>query len=103
MIEGVGRWKSDGKLLLQALGLISFDDESGSYRMRAFNHGRWLETEVHLLDRKTQGMTWGFTLGSIRTSSILRINPDGAWTEQAEITIGDNPPSRLMDLAVRRI
>ena len=50
MIEGVGRTKSDGKLALQALGLISFDDESGTYRMRAFNDGRWLETEVKLAD-----------------------------------------------------
>ena len=39
MIEGVGRTKSDGKLALQALGLISFDDASGNYRMRAFNDG----------------------------------------------------------------
>src|SRR5262245_15484163 len=46
MIEGVGRSKPDGKSMLQALGLISFDDASGTYRMRAFNDGRWLETEV---------------------------------------------------------
>src|SRR5438552_5786113 len=30
MIEGVGRAKSDGKLALQALGLVSFDDEFGT-------------------------------------------------------------------------
>ncbi len=29
MIEGIGRKKSDGALALQAVGLISFDDESG--------------------------------------------------------------------------
>lgn len=46
MIEGVGRAKTDGKVSLQALGVISFDDETGTYQMRAFNDGRWLETEV---------------------------------------------------------
>ena len=44
VIEGVGRTQADGKLSLQALGLISFDDETGTYRMRAFNDRRWLET-----------------------------------------------------------
>ncbi len=40
MVEGIGRTKSDGKVVLQALGLITFDDTSGSYRMRAYNDGR---------------------------------------------------------------
>ena len=44
MVEGVGRLKSDDTPVLQALGVISFDDTSGVYRMRAFNDGRWLDT-----------------------------------------------------------
>lgn len=35
MIEGIGRSKSDGKPVLQALGIVSYDDEAGTYRMRA--------------------------------------------------------------------
>ena len=44
--------------------------------MRAFNDGRWLETEVRLAE-DGQGMTWGFALGEVRTSSVLRINEAG--------------------------
>lgn len=33
LIEGVGRTKEDGELALQALGLISFDDESGTFQI----------------------------------------------------------------------
>lgn len=102
MIEAVGRTKSGGNLALQALGLISFDDASGSYRMRAYNDGRWLETEVKLLEGGN-GMSWGFSLGDISTKSILRINEKGEWTEMAEITIGARPPQKLMDLVVRRV
>ena len=102
MIEGIGRTTSDGNLALQALGLISFDDASGSYRMRAYNDGRWLETEVTLLD-DGNGMRWGFFLGDISTKSVLRINDKGEWTELAEITIGARPPQKLMDLVVRRV
>src|SRR5262249_37196041 len=50
LIEGKGRAKSDGKPMLQALGLLSYDDQAGVYRMRAFNDGRFLETEVKLLE-----------------------------------------------------
>jgi len=102
MIEGVGRTKSDGNLALQALGLISFDDASGTYRMRAYNDGRWLETEVKLLDGG-KGMSWGFSLGDISTKSIMRINDKGEWTELAEITMGTRPAQKLMDLVVRRV
>jgi hypothetical protein len=102
MIEGTGRKKTDGKLTLQALGLISFDDETGTYKMRAFNDGRWLETEVKLLN-EGNSISWGFSLGGFKTSTVLRINESGEWTEHGELTIGDNPPQKLMDLKVRRV
>jgi len=100
IIEGVGRTKSDGELALEALGLITFDDGTGSYRMRAFNDGKWLETEVKLLD-DGKGLSWGFSLGEISTKSVLRINEKGEWTELAEITIGARAPQKLMELVVR--
>jgi hypothetical protein len=100
VIEGVGRTKSTGQPVLKAFGIISYDDESATYRMRAFNDGRFLETQVKLLEQG-QGMTWGFVLGAIRTNSVLRINENGEWTELAEITIGPEPPKKLLELTVR--
>ncbi len=99
MIEGVGRSKSDGKPALQALGIISYNDEAGTYRMRAYNDGRYLETEVKLAETG-KGLTWGFAVGEIKTNSVLRINEKGEWTELAEITIGSQPPRKLMELTV---
>ena len=100
VIEGVGRTKSGGQLLLQAFGIISYDDESGTYRLRAFNDGRYLETQIKLLE-EGKGMTWGFALGEIKTNSELRINRRGEWTELAEISIGSQPPKKLLELTVR--
>jgi hypothetical protein len=100
-IEGVGRTKSDGKPILQALGVISYDDESKTYHMRAFNDGRFLETEVKLQE-DGEGMTWGFALGEVRTKSLMQINDQGEWTELHEITIGSQPTKKLMELVVRR-
>jgi hypothetical protein len=101
VIEGVGRTKSDGQSVLQALGLLSFDDETATYRIRAFNDGRFLESEVKLLDQE-KVMSWGFALGPVTTKSVLRINESGEWTELAEITIGSEPPKKLLELTVRR-
>lgn len=101
-IEGIGRTKNGGQPMLQALGMISFDDELAVYRMRAFNDGRFLETEVTLLD-DGKGLRWGFSLGEIKLTSLLRINEPGAWTELHEITIGAQPPRKFMELTVTRI
>jgi hypothetical protein len=100
-IEGVGRTKSDGRPILQALGVISYDDESKAYHMRAFNDGRFLETEVKVSE-EGKGMTWGFALGEIRTKSVMRINEKDEWTELHEITIGSQPSKKLLEIAVRR-
>ncbi len=102
VIEGVGRSKSDNQLALQALGIISFDDESATYRMRAFNDGRFLESEVKLLD-EPNAITWGFALGPFKSNSVLRINNRGEWTELAELTVGSDPPKKLLELTVRRV
>jgi hypothetical protein len=101
MIEGIGRAKSDDRVLLQALGLISYDDAAGTYFMRAFNDGRWLETAVQL-SASGQGMTWGFVFGEIRTRSSLEITGRGEWTEFHELTVGSQPPRTLMEVAVRK-
>lgn len=101
-IEGIGRTKPDNKPVLQALGIISFDNETGTYHMRAFNDGRFLEADVKLLE-EGKGLAWGFVLGPIKTSSVLRINEKGEWTELAEITVDSQPARKLLELTVRRL
>jgi hypothetical protein len=100
VIEGTGR-TPDQTPALQALGIFSYDDASGTYWIRAWNDGRFLESEVQLLD-DGNGLRWGFGVGEIRSRSVLRIDKDGQWTEAAELIIGSQPPRKLMDLTVRR-
>ncbi len=101
IIEGIGKTKADGKVALQALGIVSYDDDAGTYRMRAYNDGRYLET-VLKLSENGKGITWGFALGEIKTSSMLRINEKGEWTELSEIAIGSQPARKFMELTVSR-
>lgn len=100
-IEGIGRTANDDKPVLQALGIISYDDDTGTYHLRAFNDGRFLESEVKLLE-DGKSLSWGFGFGEIRSSSVLKINEKGEWTEFSEIHIGSQPARKLMDLTVRR-
>jgi hypothetical protein len=101
LTEGIGRGMVDGKAILNALAIVSYDDETGTYRMRAFNDGRFLETELKLLD-DGRGMTWGFTLGQIKTSSVMRMTEEGDWTELHEIAIGSQPLREFMEVRVSR-
>jgi len=98
LIEGVG-CLPQGQPLLQALGILSYDDHARTYRMRAFNDGRFLETEVDVEER---GMRWGFALGDISTRSVLWIDEGGAWNEKTVISMGSDPPKTLLELAVSR-
>jgi hypothetical protein len=99
VIEGVG--KADGKPALQALGIVSYDDQSGTYHMRAFNDGRFLETEVKLAE-EGKGMTWGFALGQIHMNSTMRIDQKGDWTELHNIVIDGQAPRKYMEVSVSR-
>jgi len=69
--------------------------------MRAFNDGRFHETEVKLLG-DGDGLTWSFALGDIRTKSVLRMNEKGEWTELYEITI-ESQAEKLMELTVQHV
>lgn len=48
VIEGIGVNKTDQKPTLQAFGIVSYDVERETYHMRAFNDGRFLETDMSL-------------------------------------------------------
>jgi hypothetical protein len=46
IIEGTGKTKVEGKVALQAFGIVSYDDETGTYHLRAYNDSRYLETDL---------------------------------------------------------
>ncbi|HYM12694.1 MAG TPA: hypothetical protein VEU62_18290 [Bryobacterales bacterium] len=100
LIEGTGRNKSDGKVVFRALATVSYDDGTGAYRMRAYNDGRYLETELKLAGNG-KGFTWGFVFGQIRTDYVMTINEKDEWTEVGEVTMGAQPPRKFVELTVR--
>jgi hypothetical protein len=100
VIEGTGRIGTEQPPFLQALGIITFEDVTGTYRIRAWNNGRLMESEVHLLG-DGRSLQWGVGAGETR-STLLQVDNDGQWTEMSELKIGAQAPRKFMDLTVRR-
>ena len=98
LIEGSGR-DSAGQTTFAALATISYDDASSTYRFRAYNEGRYLDTELHVVPR---GFAWGYTAGPVKVSNTMRLDEQGEWTETTETTFGSSPPRRSVTMTLRR-
>ena len=55
-IEGTGM--SEDRVVLQAFGILNYDDLNRTYRMRAYNDGRLLDSDVKLAEHG-EGIAWG--------------------------------------------
>ena len=100
VLEGTGRIGTEQPPFLQALAIISFDDATGTYRIRGWNGGRFMESEVQLLE-DGRSLRWGVGAGETR-STLLHVDKDGLWTEKGELKIGSQEPRKYMDVTVRR-
>ncbi len=62
MSEGIGWTISDGQPVLQVLGIISYDDESGTYRNAGIQRWSFSRDGIETAG-DGDGLTWGFALG----------------------------------------
>lgn len=89
---------ADGKVAFSALATISYDDESHTYRIRAYNDGHYLDTELTV---PGQGFSWGFTAGPAHVVNTMHLTDKGQWSEVTDVTIGDNPAYRSLVMTLR--
>lgn len=99
LVEGKSA-ASDGKVLFSALATIAYDDTSHTYRFRAYNGGRYLDTELSV---PAGGFSWSFTAGPARIVNTMRLTAKGEWDEVTETTVGGNPPHRSVDMLLRHL
>jgi hypothetical protein len=98
LVEGTGR-DSEGKVVFRALATVSFDDATSSYRFRAYNDGRFLDTELKV---SGNGFEWGYAAGPLRVSNMMKITEKGEWSEITESTYGSTAPRRSMEMTLKR-
>lgn len=98
LVEGTGREASSGKVSFNALATISYDEQAKSYRIRAYNGGRYLDTELQVAGK---GFEWGFTAGPAKVRNVMKLGDGGEWVEYTEVTVGERPPMRTVEFTVR--
>lgn len=86
---------ADGKAQFEALATIAYDDASKTYRFRAYNGGRYLDTELAV---QTDGFGWGFDAGPAKIRNTMHLTAKGEWQETTDVTFGDNPPHRSVEM-----
>ncbi|MGE4182494.1 MAG: hypothetical protein AB7J34_21935 [Limisphaerales bacterium] len=79
-IEGVGT-NSSGQVVFNAFAIVSYDQSTGGYRIRAWNAGRFVETELNVDDN---GFRWGFQHGSLSVTNRMTVDSMGRWSETSE-------------------
>jgi hypothetical protein len=83
LIEGTGRDDS-GKVVFNALAVVSFDPQTGNYRIRAWNSGNFVDTEFKVLEK---GFEWGFQRGPVTVQNRMTVDDKGRWSEESEATL----------------
>lgn len=99
LVEGNGT-DASGKAVFSALATIAYDDMSHSYRIRAYNDGHYLDTELSVA---SDGFSWEFTAGRARVVNTMHITAAGEWHELTQTTFADGPPRTSVEMTLRRV
>ena len=98
VVEGTGR-DASGQVVFRAFATIAYDDTASVHRFRAFNDGRFLDTELKVT---LGGFAWGYTAGPVKVNNTTRLNEKGEWFEVTETTFGTSPPQKSLETTLRR-
>lgn len=98
LVEGKSTGE-DGKVLFQALATIAYDDAAHQYRIRAYNDGHYLDTELTVTEK---GFSWGFTAGPAQIVNTMHLTEKGEWSEVTQVTMGSNPPHKSVEIVLQR-
>lgn len=98
LIEGKST-NADQDVAFSALATIAFDDATHTYRLRAYNDGHYVDTELSLLDK---GFSWSFAAGPAHIVNTMHLTGKDNWQEVTEVAFGANPPQRSVDMLLQR-
>jgi hypothetical protein len=98
LIEGQSTG-ADGKPQFQALATIAYDDVSHAYRIRAYNGGRYLDTELTV---QPGGFSWAFDAGLAKIRNTMQLTAKGEWQETTDVTFGSSSAQRNVEMLLKR-
>jgi hypothetical protein len=97
VIKGSGREKATGKIVFEALGVVSWDEEKREFTIRAYSDGRKVDS---VFESDGAGFAWGFDTGPVKIRHVMRLSEAGEWVEisTARLPDGREVPSVRMRL-----
>jgi hypothetical protein len=99
LIEGTGRNPETGDAMFNALATIAYDDAAKVYHFRAYNDGRYLDTDLKVPEN---GFEWGYTSGPAEVRFVMHLSEKGEWVETGDLKLGVNPPQRTFEMTLRK-
>jgi hypothetical protein len=99
LIEGTGRDPNTGDVKFNALATIAYDEVAKVYHFRAYNDGRYLDTELKVPEN---GFEWGYKAGPADVRFVMRLDDKGQWVETGDVKFNDNPPQRTFEMTLRK-
>ncbi|HWM84497.1 MAG TPA: hypothetical protein VNO33_01640 [Kofleriaceae bacterium] len=106
LVEGLGHADTGGgapgRIVHQALGVISYDRATAVHRMRAFSAGR-PTVDSDLVPGEAGELVWGMTVGG-NTKIRFRIRiAGGKWREIGEMSHQGSPWRAFLEMNLRRV
>jgi hypothetical protein len=98
VVEGRG-YNPDGSTGFNALGVISFEPNTGVYSMRSYAMGQAGDFKLALT---ADGYTWEIPAGpmTIRYTAVMK---DGAWREIGERIVPGQAPVQFFEMNLKRV
>lgn len=89
-----------GKIEFSALATIAYDDASCAYRIRAYNDGHYVDTELSVVPN---GFSWGFAAGPAHVVNTMHLTPAGEWHEVAQTSFAGGASHTSVEMTLRRV
>lgn len=99
VIEGRG-YEQDGTVGFNALGVISFDPRSRTYRMSSWAMGQAGDFPLALTET---GYVWEVPAGPAATIRYTATIRDGSWREVGERIVAGAAPVQIFEMNLRRV
>jgi len=98
LIEGSST-TAHGETPFRALATIAYDDGSHAYRIRAYNDGHYIDTELTTADK---GFSWNFDAGPAHVVNTMHLTNKGEWNEVTDVSFGSGPAHRSVEMLLQR-
>lgn len=107
LIEGHGidnmGGADDGKLIHDALAIVSFDHKEKNYHFNSYLGTNGLSTEAKGILGEDGSFTWGFDTPQGRINYIIMLKGENEWHENGEFIRPDGAKFQFIEMTLNRI